>query len=321
MGTVRRTPANHGGVLALVVGILLVTACASAGTGGAFPGGGAPGASAGAAAGGGAAGRNQDSGGATGAPSVGKGGTQNQYGGPEPAAPRAEVLVVKTGTLTLEVSDLSVLVKARTAIVGVGGYVSGSQQSSGGDQKVASVTYRIPADRWDAALDALKALGMKLVGEQTQAVEVTGAVLDLGARIDNLRASERQLQGIMARATKISEILEVQARLSDVRGQIEQLSTEKAHLEEQAAYGTLTVTWEVPVVPVQQVSRNWDAGAQVEQAFAQLVGLGQGVATVAIWFAIVLLPILLAGALALGIAALVARRLGLLPRREPGTVA
>jgi uncharacterized protein DUF4349 len=298
---------------ALVLVVIIAGACAAGGAT-SFPGGasGAP------AAGGGPT-RDvlaPQSGGETGG---GKGGV-DQPGVPNPAAPRDGALVVKTGTVQLEVKDLTVLVKARTAIVGLGGYVSGSQQATGGEHKVASVTYRIPAARWDEALDALKALATKVVSEQTQAVEVTGQVLDLGARIENLRASERALQAIMSRATRIPDVLEVQARLSDVRGQIEQLATQKAHLEDEAAFGTVSVTFDVPVVPVQEVSQKWDLKAEVDRAMAQLIGLGQGVATLAIWFAIVLLPVLLAAGIAIGIALVVARRFGLTRRREPGAI-
>ena len=84
--------------------------------------------------------------------------------------------------------------------------------------------------------------------EQTQTDEVTGQVLDLGARIVNLQATERALQAIMDKAIKISDVLDVQAQLTDVRGQIEQLETEKKHLEEQAAYGTLDVTFGIETV-------------------------------------------------------------------------
>jgi hypothetical protein len=312
MDRMKRFRNRRGALGALVVIGLLVSACASASSpgpnGGPQFGYGAPAAGSPAGAGG------------TDEQTKGNEGRGGGGGGSEPAAPQDQALVVKTGTVTLEVTDLSVLVKARTAIVGLGGYVSGSQQSSGGDRKVASVTYRIPAARWDQALDALKGLATKLVSEQTQAVEVTGQVLDLGARIENLRSSERALQEIMSRATRIADVLEVQARLSQVRGEIEQLATQKAHLEEQAAYGTLTVTWDVPVAPVQEVSSGWDVKAEVERAVSQLVGLGQGLATIVIWFSIVLLPIILVAGLAIAGAALVARRLGI-RRREPDVVA
>jgi hypothetical protein len=303
----RATP--MAAVAALAILVMLIGACASSGASLPIAGGG------GATAG--AAGAPQDRTG-----SGAKGGTGSGQGSAvaDPAAPRDQALVIKTGTVQLEVKDLTVLIKARTAIVGLGGYVAGSQQSSGGDHKVASVTYRVPADRWDEALDALKGLATKVVSEQTQAIEVTGQVLDLGARIDNLRASERALQEIMSRATKIAEILEVQSRLTDVRGQIEQLATQKAHLEDQAAFGSLTATFDVPVVPVQEASQKWDLKGEIDRAMAQLIELGQGVATIAIWFAIVLLPVLIVAGLAVAAALLVARRTGLTRRREPDAV-
>jgi hypothetical protein len=227
-------------------------------------------------------------------------------------APRDGALVIKTGSLELEVTDLSpTLLKARTAIVGLGGYVSASQQTSGDERQVASVTYRIPAERWDEALDALKKLGTKLVGEQTQAVDVTTQVVDLEARITNLRAAEAQLQGIMARAEKIPDILEIQAQLTQVRGEIEGYVAQKQNLEDQASYGTLAVTYEVPVLPVAEVQKGWELQSEVDRALAQLVQLGQALATVGIWFAIVILPVLLAGAIGLALLVAIARRLGI----------
>jgi hypothetical protein len=227
-------------------------------------------------------------------------------------APRDGALVIKTGSLELEVPDLSpTLLKARTAIVGLGGYVSASQQTSGDERQVASVTYRIPAERWDEALDALKKLGTKLVGEQTQAVDVTTQVVDLEARITNLRAAEAQLQGIMARAEKIPDILEIQAQLTQVRGEIEGYVAQKENLEDQATYGTLAVTFEVPVLPVAEVQKGWELQTEVDRALAQLVQVGQALATVGIWFAIVILPVLLVGAIGLALVVMIARRIGL----------
>ena len=243
---------------------------------------------------------------------------------------RDETKVIKTGTLALEVSNLDrALRDARTAIVGLGGYVSGSDQSNEGDRTRATIVYRIPAARWDDALDALRGLATKVVTEQTNAVEVTGQVLDLDARIRNLRVTESALQAIMARATKISDILEVQQQLTAVREQIEQLSTEKAHLEDQAALGTLTVSYTVPIPAVTETTKGWDPAAEVDRAFASLVGVLQGLASVGIWLLIVGLPILLVVLLVAAVAVVLVRRLrpgggvgaGILPPAAPSTPA
>jgi hypothetical protein len=224
---------------------------------------------------------------------------------------RDDALIVRTGSMAVEVADFdAALAKARTAVTGLGGYISGSQMATDGDQPYASITYRIPSDRWDDAMTALKALGTKVLNEQTQAVEVTTAVVDLDARIDNLRVTERSLQAIMVQATKIPDILEVQAQLTTVRGEIERLTAERDHLKDQASYGTLTVGWSMPVVAVAEVQGSWDPAAIVDEALAQLVQLGQGVFTAGIWLAIVGLPLLLVGLVLVGLIALVARRLG-----------
>ena len=294
-------------VLVIPLATLLVAACASAGapavapgdgtvdtTGRAIGGGPVPAASAGPAQ----------------LPGVNDGSsTSSEEQAPAPLVD--QTLIVKTGTLQVEVADVNAtLVKARTLIAGFGGYVSGSQQSLEGDQPIASITYRIPATRWDEAVAALRGLGDKVLGEKTDAVEVTGQVLDLGARIDNLRATERALQAIMVKATKISDILDVQQQLTSVQGQIEQLSTEKAHLEQQAAYGTLTVGFQAPVVPVTTtVTKDWNLGEQIDKALSVLLQVGQGLATAAVWFLIVVLPFLLVGLLALGLLLLVGRRI------------
>ena len=234
---------------------------------------------------------------------------------------RDDARIIRTGTIELEVSDVArALRTARDAIVGLGGYVGASNTTNFEDRPSAQITYRIPADRWEAALDVLRDLNgltTKVVTEQTEAVEVTGQVIDLEARIRNLRASETALQGIAARATKISDVLEVEARLTDVRGQIEQLTAQLADLSDRAAYATLTAYFSVPLVALEAAGRDWRPTMVVDQAAASLISILQGLASAGIWFVIVWLPILLSLGLVVAAAAWVARRAGL-GRRSPG---
>jgi hypothetical protein len=219
-------------------------------------------------------------------------------------------LIVRTGQIDLQVKSLDeALAAAEKAVTDAGGYVASSQRQGDDDRASASVTYRIPAARWEATLAALRKVGTKVLTEQTASEEVTSQVVDLAARLTNLRATEAALQAIMARAAKIPDVLEVQAQLSSVRQEIEQLTAQKQSLEEQAAMATLTVGFSLPpVVAVTQVSEGWDPAAEVDRAAATLVGLGQGIVSVAIWAVIVLLPLALVLAFVLGFAWLAVRR-------------
>jgi uncharacterized protein DUF4349 len=224
---------------------------------------------------------------------------------------RPDLLIIKTGTLSLQVAGIdAAMATASTKIAALGGYVSGSDRQGDGENQTSTVTYRIPASQWDAALIALRGVAIKVLGESTQTQDVTGEVLDLGARITNLQATETALQGIMAKATKISDVLAVQAQLTDVRGQIEQLSTERKHLQEQASFSTMTATYSLkPEAAILTSQKQFDPNAEVDQASASLVGVLQALATAGIWFAIVWLPILLALGVVLGIVAIVVRRM------------
>jgi hypothetical protein len=235
-----------------------------------------------------------------------------QGGGPVAAVDDAKI--IRTGTMALEVSDLNAALRtARDGIVGLGGYVGASTTSNQQDQPSATITYRVPSAKWESAIDLLHGLGgltTKVVTEHTEAVEVTGQVVDLEATIANLEASEIALQGIAEKATKISDVLEVEAQLTSTRGQIQTLEAQLKDLNDRSSYAAMTVDYNVPVVAVQVASKGWDPAAVVDEAAATMVSVLQGLGTAGIWFLIVWLPILLVvGALTL-VVIWIARRLG-----------
>jgi hypothetical protein len=204
-----------------------------------------------------------------------------------------DALIVRTANLELEVADVAaILLSARDEIGQLGGYVAGSDEYDQGDRRWASVTYRVPVDRFTEALDALRGLSARVVRESTQSQEVTSTVVDLDARIANLRASEAALVEIMDRSGRMEDVLAVQMRLEDVRGQIERLEAQRSNLADQAALSTLSVTWFTPVAAVTVAQEGWDFGAEVDAALAQTVEALQGLASLGVWFGVVALPLL-----------------------------
>ncbi|MFV2064803.1 MAG: DUF4349 domain-containing protein [Chloroflexota bacterium] len=204
-----------------------------------------------------------------------------------------DALIVRTASLELEVEDVAeILIDARGEVATLGGYVAGSDEYDQGDRRWASVVYRVPVDRFTEALDALRGLSVRVVRESTQSQEVTATVVDLDARISNLRASEEALVQIMDRSGRIEDVLAVQLRLEDVRGQIERLEAQRNNLSDQAALSTLAVTWITPVAAVSVAQQGWDLGTEVDAALAQTVQALQGVASFGIWALVVVLPLL-----------------------------
>ncbi|MBA2380535.1 MAG: DUF4349 domain-containing protein [Chloroflexi bacterium] len=225
-------------------------------------------------------------------------GTSGQVADAAVAAP--SLLIVRTGTLEMEVADLAAALRdGDAAVIRAGGYISGSSRIANGRDASADVTYRIPSAAWDATLSTLHGLGSKIATEKIETEEVTGQVIDLTARIANLRATEAALQAIMAKAARISDVLDVQEQLTETRGAIEKLVADKEHLVDRAAYGSLAVTYRLPPTvepaPTARPVKGWDPADDVARATGRLVRIGQTSTSIGIWLAIVGLPLAIGG--------------------------
>ncbi|HYN64402.1 MAG TPA: DUF4349 domain-containing protein, partial [Candidatus Limnocylindrales bacterium] len=224
--SVRQTPRSRGpwvgAVGAIAVLLLILAACSSAES--------APRARA----------DNGDTGGEAVASGAAEPAGENQASG-APFADLADRKIIKIGEVSLEVESVGAAVgEVRAVAVAVGGYVGGS--SAGAEDEPATLTLRIPADRFEDALDRLRAMDGDVRAEATSEQDVTSSIVDLEARTRNLEASEAQYRLLVERAQKVDDILAVQSRLDDVRGQIEQLKAQLEQLNGLAALSTLTVT-------------------------------------------------------------------------------
>jgi hypothetical protein len=254
---------------------------------------------------------------ATAAPAKPGDGSGQGSGSGAPSSPqRDDLKIVYTGALQLVVPDLAqALDKGRAAVTAAGGYVGASEESNSGDRSVATITYRIPAARWEEVIVGLRGLATEVVYEQTQATEVGGQLVDLEARLRNLRASEDALIEIAKGTGKVSDLLLVEAQLTETRGQIEQLDAQRALLVDQVAYGTLVTTYGTEIKAVQETAKGWDPTEAVDGATATLIGIGQAIVTFGIWFAIVWVPLLLVLLVVVLVVRLAYRRFG--PKPQP----
>ena len=209
--------------------------------------------------------------------------------------------VIRTGTFSLEVEDVDASLTKLTGVVkSQGGYVSGSYRYTDTSTPYLTVTFRVPAASFDAAVLALRAEGTVL-SEQISTYEVTMQLVDLEARLRNLRASEAALLELMTRATTVSDVLAVQTQLTAVRSDIESYDAQRAALADQVAMTTVSVTISPIGSSIGNATSGFDLGKEVARAVANLVSVGRTVIIAAINLVIVVVPIALVGALAGGL--------------------
>lgn len=128
-----------------------------------------------------------------------------------------------------------------------GGYIEsrseqgGSLYSSRYNARYASITARIPADKLEAAMGMAGEL-CNVVSRSTDVADVTESYTDTEARLKTLRLQEERLLEILSKATELSDVLELESRLSDVRYQIESYEATLRNYDSRVSYSTLHIT-------------------------------------------------------------------------------
>jgi hypothetical protein len=158
----------------------------------------------------------------------------------------------------------------------VGGEIANATLQTGrGALHSASLELRIPADRFDAALDGLGAIG-KLEAVNVRAEDVGEEFTDVSARIENARRLEARVIDLLATRTgKLKDVLEVEHELARVREEIERYEGRVRYLRAHAALSTLTISVHEPVPIVGPVGTSvlGEAFAQAWRNFVALVAL------------------------------------------------
>jgi hypothetical protein len=135
----------------------------------------------------------------------------------------------------------------------------------------AYVTVRVPADKYADFVDEAAKLGRVLwQGENTS--DVTQQHVDLSARLTNLRAQEVTLREFFAKAKNVTEMLQIEAELSRVRGDIESMAAQVAYLERQASMATVNIELAEPKPLVRPTGTDWGVGKAFTDGIRAFVG-------------------------------------------------
>src|SRR2546430_16292898 len=106
--------------------------------------------------------------------------------------------------------------RAQAIASGLGGDGLNLSQSGTADTRSASLTIRVPSNRFGDALQALKTLDGEIQTSGVSAQDVTDQFVDLQARLTAEQAEEQRYIAILNRANTIAEILKVDAPLGSV---------------------------------------------------------------------------------------------------------
>ena len=181
----------------------------------------------------------------------------------EISRPRTEDRAADDTGLAAAVAEAAVKVRA---LSGAEGYVAASESSG----SVASISLRVPASSYESVMKALRGVGT-ITSSEEKAQDVSAKLVDVGSRIETMKASVTRVRALLARAERISDVVALESELQQRESDLDSLLRQQSALSGQVALSTITV------VVQGRLSGVLVAGTtEPEQQSGFLAGLRQG---------------------------------------------
>jgi hypothetical protein len=171
---------------------------------------------------------------------------------------------------------------ARAIATGLGGSLLNMSQSISNERRTANVVMRVPADQFDNAIAQLKKLDVEVLSSSADSKDVTDQLVDLDARLTALRAEETRYLQLFASAKTVDEMLKVQVALSQLRQQIESLAAAQKNTKDRVAFSTISLNVVSTAEPIVGTGK-WDPSRTFAAALAAVTALFRFIADFAIW--------------------------------------
>jgi hypothetical protein len=211
----------------------------------------------------------------------------------------AERLIIRTGNISMVVEDTratqATIEEMVAGMAGEGAFVVSSDEYGGteGTQPHVTMSIRVPAVHFDRVMDRLAELAVEVNSRNESAEDVTEEYVDLEARLESLETARQRLLQIMEEARSTKDLLEAEQQLTQREAEIESIKGRMQYLEESARLSSIWIELQ-PYLLSQPVGEQWRPVETARRAVETLVDGLQGFGNFLIFFAIAILPWLVA---------------------------
>ena len=229
------------------------------------------------------------------------------YGGDASLNNAVERKVIGTASLSLVVADTDAAVSAiEAAVEQAGGFVANANFYKSGPESdralAGSMKLRVPAAGLDQLLAELEGLALSVESRNLSREDVTDQYTDLTAQLTNLQATEKELLALLSDVRErpgstAEDILQVHARMSEIRGQIEIIQGRRNMLDNLIGLATVDVNLIPDALNRPIVVAGWQPTGVARSALRGLVSALQWLGSAAIWLLIFFLPLALIAAI------------------------
>ncbi len=201
--------------------------------------------------------------------------------------------LVKSSSISISVTDLDNSTNAiKSLVTEKKGFVQSLTDSGTDNDRSVTISIRVPSSSFDEVLTKVKALGAEVLKVSEGSDDISETYADTKARLKTQKALEQQLLTLLNRATKISDILEIQTQLTNVRTQIEMYESLIKNFDSQVDMSVVYISMTKASEAISVTGDSWRPVGVFKEALSALVALGKGLVNLTIW-AIVFSPLVL----------------------------
>lgn len=160
----------------------------------------------------------------------------------EPASPQIPQKIIKEASLRFETNDLQdTFNQIQAAIAANKASIQNDSEGKDYDNVYRNLTVRVPSQNFDAFINAISKGVSYFERKDISSQNVTEQYIDLTSRLNTKRKLEERYLQILQKATKISEILEIEKQISAIREEIEAKEGQLKYLESRVSESTVTI--------------------------------------------------------------------------------
>ncbi len=180
--------------------------------------------------------------------------------------PLNDLKLIKTGSCSFETESLKATAdRINKAIKKHNGYASNESENKSSYRINRTITIRIPSDKFDALLADISVGVNRFDEREINVSDVTEQYYDLSARLKTKKQIEARYIQLLSRAGKITEVLEVERQIGEVRTEIDRIEGKLKYLKNQVSFSTLRINYYESLEP--EAENNYGFFSKLKRSF------------------------------------------------------
>lgn len=152
--------------------------------------------------------------------------------------------IIRNGQITLKVEDAPFKINLiRDEIKKYNGYIISSSESNISYNSNYFINLKVPFDKFDQFIQFLEKNCGKVISKDVSTNDVTAEFYDNAARLKSKKILEERYFSLLSQTKKVSEIIEIEDKLNEVRSDIESMEGRQKYLSQNTSYSELNINF------------------------------------------------------------------------------